>query len=327
MDRRTLLLGSLTLWLVAAPWAGAQAPTPVPRVVMVLTNTAEDHRPFTAAFLEGMRQAGQVEGRSFQLDLRFAGGDPDRLLTLVRESVAARPAVLVVAGLIAARHARDATSTIPVVVATSSDLVDAGIVKSLARPGGNITGVADLTDEISVKRLELLKAALPSASRVALLVDPDFPATPKIEARVESAASKLRIALTRVYARDRASLAIALDSLEKSRPNAVLVGGSGFLTGSAPQLIDRASALRIPVVHYWPGTVERGALLSYQVDVADNFRRAAGYVDKILKGANPGQLPIYQPTRYELVVNARVARVFGLRLPQGFLIRADRVVE
>jgi len=200
-------------------------------------------------------------------------------------------------------------------------------VKSLARPGGNITGVADLTDEIAVKRLELLKAALPSASRVALLVDPDFPATRKIEARVESAASKLRIAVTRVYARDRASLALAIDSLEKSRPNAVLVGGSGFLTGSAPQLIDRASALRIPVVHYWPGTVERGALLSYQVDVVDNYRRAAGYVDKILKGANPGQLPIYQPTRYELVVNARVARAFGLRLPQGFLIRADRVVE
>jgi putative ABC transport system substrate-binding protein len=291
----------------------------MPRVVMVLTNTAEDHRPFTEAFLEGMRQAGQVEGRTFHLDMRFAGGDPARVPTLVRDSVAQRPAVLVVAGLIAARHAHDATSTIPVVVATSSDLVDAGIVKSLARPGGNITGVADLTDEIAVKRLELLKAALPNASRVALLVDPDFPATRKIEARVESAAPKLRIALT--------SLAIALDALERSRPNAVLVGGSGFLTGSAPQLIDRASALRIPVVHYWPGTVERGALLSYQVDVADNYRRAAGYVDKILKGANPGQLPIYQPTRYELVVNARVARAFGLTLPQGFLIRADRVIE
>src|SRR5262249_26733714 len=185
------------LGVAAAPPAGGQ--TPLPRVAMVLSNTEDDHRPFVESFREGMRQAGQVEGRTFRLDTRFAGGDPDRLLAQVRDSIATRPAVIVVAGLIAARHARDATSTIPIVVATSSDLVDAGLVKTLARPGGNITGVADLTDEIAVKRLELLRAALPDASRVALLVDPDFPATPKIQARVESAASKLGIAVGRVY--------------------------------------------------------------------------------------------------------------------------------
>lgn len=325
MYRRTLLFcGIASLLPTVAFSAIAQTATQPPRVVMILGGTEASAGPFAESFLEGMRQTGQVRGRTVQIDVRYAEFTGVR--ALIHESVAESPAVLVVAGLTAARYARDATTMVPVVVATSSDLVDAGIVQSLARPGGNITGVSDLTDEITVKRLQLLKAALPNASRVVLLVNPEFPATAKIEARVQAAAPSLRLNVTSLFAKDRASLEKALDSLEKSPPDALMVTDA-LAVQNAVELIKRATLLRVPVVHFWPGTAEQGAFLSYQADVHDNFRRAAGYVDKILKGARPGDLAIYQPTRYEVVVNAKVARTLELNVPPSFLVRADRVIQ
>lgn len=282
MYRRGLLLCGMTSLLAALAFSAvAQTATKLPRVVMILGGTETSAGPFAESFLEGMRQAGQIPGRTVQIDLRYAEFAAVR--PLINEVVAESPAMLVVGGLSAARYARDATTTVPVVVATSSDLADAGIVQSLARPGGNITGISDLTDEITVKRLELLKAALPSASRVVLLVNPEFPAT--------------------------------------------LIATDALAVQLAAELIKRATALGIPVVHFWPGTAEQGAFLSYQADVHDNFRRAAGYVDKILRGTKPSDLPIYQSARYELVVNAKVARTLGLTLPPSFLARADRVIQ
>ena len=325
MYRRGLLLCGITSLLAAVAFSAiAQTSTKLPRVVMILGGTETSAGPFAESFLEGMRQAGQVRGRTVQIDLRYA--EFAAVQPLINEVVAESPAVLVVGGLSAARYARDATTTVPVVVATSSDLADAGIVQSLARPGGNITGISDLTDEITVKRLELLKAALPNASRVVLLVNPEFPATPKIEARVQAAAPSLGLKVSSVSAKDRASLGKALDSLEKSPPD-TLVATDALAVQLAAELIKQATALRIPVVHFWPGTAEQGALLSYQADVHDNFRRAAGYVDKILKGTRPSDLPIYQSARYELVVNVKVARTLELTLPPSFLARADRVIQ
>ena len=326
MRRRALLLICVLLFSIAVLPADAQTTAPLPRVVMIVAGSQE-FLSLKESFLEGMRQAGQIEGQTFVLQMRYGTGEAARNAALVKEAVAERPDVLVVGGLTTARNARDATSTIPVVVATSSDLADAGIVTSLAHPGGNITGVSDLADETSVKRLELLKAALPKASRVVLLNNPDFPATPKIEARVDRAALPLGITITRLYARDRASLLAAIESLAQSRPDAVLIGGDGLFVVNSHELIARATALRVPVVYYWPGTAEQGAIFSHQADIRDNFRRAGGYVDKILKGAKPGDLPIYQPTRYELVVNAKVARSLGIAFPQSFLLRADRVID
>jgi len=326
MDRRTLLLSGLASLLSAVAFPARAQAAPPPRAVVISGGTEENSRLFTESFLEGMRQAGQVEGRTVQIDLRYSDGDPARMRALIRESVAESPAVLVVAGLIAARHARDASTTVPIVVATSSDLVDAGIVKSLAHPGGNITGISDLTDEATIKRLELLKAAIPGASRVALLINPEFPATPKIEARVRTAAPALRIGVTWLYASDRASLEKAVDSLAKAPPDALFVTDSLAVQHGA-ELIKRATVLRVPVVHFWPGTAEQGALLSYQADVQDNFRRAAGYVDQILRGAKPGDLPIFQPTRYTLIVNVKAARALGLTIPQSLLLRADEVIR
>ena len=325
MYRRALLLCGLATLVpgVAFPAFG-QTATKSPRVVIVMGGTEESAGPFVESFLEGLRQTGLVRGRTVQIDVRYA--EFANVRARIQEAVAESPAVLVVGGLSAARYARDATATVPIVVATSSDLVDAGIVQSLARPGGNITGISDLTAEVTVKRLGLLRDALPNASRVALLVNPEFPSTKKIEASVRAAAPSLHLKATSISANDRASMERALDSLETSRPDALIVTDA-LAVQLRVELIGRATKLRVPVVHFWPGTAEEGALLSYQADVHDNFRRAAGYVDKILKGTNPGDLPIYQSARYELVVNAKVARALGVTLPPSFLIRADRVIQ
>ena len=284
-------------------------------------------KPFRDRFLHGMRELGQAEGRTFRLEFQYAYGEPSRSVTLIREAIASRPDVLVVAGLTNAQRARETTKTVPVVVATSSDLVDAGIVASFARPGGNITGITDQADEATVKRLEILKELIPGLSRVALLSNPEFPATAKIERRVRAAAGTLGITVLPLYAKDRASLVLAVDSLEKSRPGALLVSGDALFTNNAQQIIERATAQRVPVAYYWPGTAEMGALFSHQADIQKNYERAAYYVNRILKGAKPSDLPIEQPTRYELVLNRKAAMAFGITIPLTVLLRADRVIE
>jgi putative ABC transport system substrate-binding protein len=327
MRRRSALVACATVgWAAAMPSHG-QRRAGVPRVALILTASAEATRPFREQFVAGMRDAGQITGETYELQVLLGDGDPARSEAHLRRAVAERAAVIVVGGLLLARQARDATSTIPVVVATGSDLHEAGIVRSLARPGGNITGISDLTDEAAVKRLELTRAALPNARTVALLTNPDFPATPKIESRVTAAAQALGLTVLRLQARDRPSMVRAVDSLRDGRADVLLVGGDALMTANRAEVIKRALAARVPVVYYWPRTAEQGALFSLQPDVEDNFRRAAGYVDRILRGTPPGELPIQQPTRYELVVNAKVARSLGIVLPGSFLLRADRVIE
>lgn len=328
MNRRELVIVFLGICGWAATHGTAQTATPqLPRVIVIASGDEAGFRPFGDSFLKGMRQFGQKEGASFRLEIRYANRDTTRLPALIRDALQGRPDVIVVGGLLAARHARDATNTIPVVVATSSDLVDAGIVKSFASPGGNITGVSDLADELAEKRLELLKEALPNASRVALLLNPQFPASPKIERRVRAAAGPLGIAISRLDATNPTSLMAALDSLQQSRPDALLVGGDTLHVQWAREIIERAKTVRVPVIHYWPGTAEMGALVSHQADIFYNYQRAAYYVDRILKGAKPGDLPIEQPTRYELVVNKKTATAFNLTIPRSIVLRADRVIE
>lgn len=328
MKRRDLTLGLLATGLAVATHARAQpAASRPPRVVIIATGDETFFRSSRDRFLQGMRTLGHVEGRTYRFEVQYADREPARSATLIREAVAGRPDVLVVTGLTNARRARETTKTVPVVVATSSDLVDAGIVASFAHPGGNITGITDLADEAAVKRLELLNELVPRLSRVALLNNPEFPATAKIERRVRTAADTLGITVLPLYARDRASLALAVDSLEKLRSGALLVGADALFTSNAPQIIGRATALRVPVAHYWPGTAEMGALFSHQADIDGNFERAAYYVDRILKGAHPSDLPIEQPTRYELVLNRKVALAFGIPIPSAVILRADRVID
>ena len=323
MKRRDALRLIVCALAVPPRLALAQAMRPA-RIVMILGGSEAGARPFLERFEDGMREAGHVRAKTFVLDVRY-WIEAARLESLMRESISERPDVVVVGGLSAARQARDATSTIPIVVATASDLVDAGVVKSFARPGGNITGISDLVDEAAAKRLELVRAALPHAKRVALLTNPDFPASPKIERRVAAAAPGLGFTIMPLRAADRATLFAAVDTMAQLRPDALLIGGDPLF--NSDEFMERATATLIPVIHYWPGTAQKGALLSYEADVLDNFRRAAGYVDRILKGAKPGDLPIYQPTRFTLVVNLKTAKALGLELPQALLQRADEVIR
>jgi putative ABC transport system substrate-binding protein len=318
MDRRAALR-SLAACLAAAARPTASAARSIPHVVLLLWGSEAAGGSFVESFRQGLREAGHAEGRTLKLDVRF--NPLSRLDRVMRDTLAERPDVLVVGGLAAAKRARELTTTVPVVVATASDLVDGGVIASYSRPGGNVTGVADLTDEAAAKRLELIRAALPAAKRVALLVNPAFPATPKIESRVREAAKVLGFDIVPLRAGDPATVAAAVESMATSRPDALLLGGDpAFNTGD---FIPRATALRVPVVHYWPGMAEKGALISYEVDVHDNFRRAAGYVDRILKGAKPADLPVYRPTTYLLKVNLSAARELGIALPAAFMQRVD----
>jgi putative ABC transport system substrate-binding protein len=328
VKRREVMLGLLAIVTAIATQAGAQTTaSPVPRVVIISGGDEVFFRPFRDSFLRGMRALGLAEGRTFRLEVQYAHGEPARSVTMIREVIAGRPDVLVVAGLTNAQRAREATKTVPVVVATSSDLVDAGIVASFAHPGGNITGITDLADEATAKRLELLKARIPNLSRVALLNNPEFPATAKVESRVRAAAGTLGITVLPLYAKDRASLTLAVESLGKLRPGALLIGEDTLFTSNARQIIERATALRVPVAYYWPGTAEMGALFSHHADIQKNYERAAYYVDRILKGTKPSELPIEQPTRYELVLNRKVATTFGITIPSTVLLRADRIID
>lgn len=326
MDRRATLL-ALAGWAASRVAGGQTTPASLPRVAFLSNRSASDASPFAQRFVDGMRQLGYVENRNYVLDRRYADNEQSKIAPAIRAAVASQPDVLVVTGLYAAREARDATKTLPIVVATGSDLVDAGIVQSYARPSGNITGVADLTDEASIKRLELLKAALPKAQRIGLVTNPDFPATAKIEKSLDGAARRLAIGLIIVHANDRQSLLAAFDALAKARVDAVLVGGDNNTTANAADAIAYATSLRLPIAYFWPGTAEMGALFSYQADVLGNFERAAWYVVRVLKGAKPGDLPIELPKRYELIVNRKAAADLGIMLPVAFLQRADLVLD
>ena len=327
LRRKSIL--AMVAAVLGLPQAGtAQSPAQsLPRVVIVTIGDEVGFRPFRDHFLNGMRRSGQTEGVTFRLEILYGNRDNTKAPGLIKEAVAGNPAVLMVYGLSAAKYARDASRTVPVVVATSSDLVDAGVVRSYAHPGGNVTGISDLSDELTVKRLELIRKAMPNASRVALLVNPNFPATPKIERRVQESAAAMRIEVTSLYATDPQSLIEAIDSLKGKRIDALLLGGDALFVIRAKELIERANAMRVPVVHYWPGTVEMGALMSHQARVFRNVELAAEYVNRILKGANPGELPVQQPTEYDLVINARVAKGYGMQIPQSVLLQATSVIE
>jgi ABC-type uncharacterized transport system substrate-binding protein len=310
----------------AAPEAHSDV-SHLPRVVVVSNGDEANARPFVDRFDQGMKALGHVEGRTFRLEILYANLEPARADSLIKQAVASRPRVIIVTGLTNARRARHASGTVPIVVATGSDLVNAGVVNSLAKPGGNITGITDLADEVALKRLDLIKEMLPNLKHLALLNNPDFPAAAKIESRVRSAAGPLGITVAALHARDRASLGKAIESLKTSRAEVLLVGGDALFAVNAQQLIEAATAARTPVVHYWPGTAEMGAVLSYHADIHKNWERAAFYVDRILKGARPGDLPVEEPTRYELVVNRKAAKALGVEVPQKLLFRADRVLE
>ena len=326
MDRRIILkIAALTL---AAPGrAIAQGPRRYRAGCLYLADEAFI-RPFQEAFLAGMRERGYVVGRNLDVDLRSARGDERRLPGLADELIALKPDVLLGIEAIAALF-RSKTTTIPIVLASSADPVAAGLVQSLARPGTNVTGMANMYDVLIGKHIELLTEILPKATRFALINDPLIPGTARFEEAAHAAARAKGLTLSIARVRDLASVREAFAALEKDRPQGIVVVPSGRMNQLRHEVIDEVRRLRVPAISALPPAAwtEIGGLMSYSADLLDSFRRAASHVDRILKGARPGDLPVEQPTKFEFVVNLKAAREIGLTIPQSVLLRADRIIE
>jgi putative ABC transport system substrate-binding protein len=328
MDRRAFL-GALGAGLLAAPLsAGAQPAGRVYRIGYLASSSANAR--FAEAFREGLRELGWVEGQNIVIESRFAEGKFERLPALAAELVRLKVDVLVGDSTPSSVAAKDATGTIPIVFAASADAVGSGLVASLARPGGNITGLSFLGPETVAKCLQLLKEAVPGITRVAVLSHPGNPseATRKIILKeTEAAARALAVRLQFLEARGPDDFERAFSEMARARVGGLTVVTSIMFFSERRRLVELAAKSRLPAVYPWREPVDAGGLLAYGPNLPDLYRRAAGYVDRILKGAKPADMPVEQPTKFELVINLKAAKAIGLTIPQSVLARADAVIE
>jgi len=331
MKRRRLLLIAVAACIAATATHTAFAQQPrVWRVGFIVGS----ERPASIAayengnaFVQGMRELGYVDGRNLLIEWRFAGASASALGQHAAELVKLNVDVIVSAGTRATREAQKATQTIPIVAATVGDALTTGVASSLARPGGNVTGFTSLAVDLSQKQLELLGSVAPRRAVVAVLVNPDNPAHATSLKRLTSAAAKNSSTVVPVEARAGADLAQIVATAARGGANALIVSRDPFFNARQRAIASAAMSNRLVSIGGLQTYSEAGGLLSYGTDVTENFRRAAGYVDKILKGARPGDLPIEQPTKFELVVNLRTAKALGITVPQSVLLQATRVIE
>ena len=321
---------AVVLNLTLAPLAAeAQQAGQAARIGYLAANlTVSPH--MTEAFRQGLRDLGYVDGRSVVIEYRDAEGKYDRLPARAAELVALKVDVIVAADTPAALAAKQATRTLPIVFIGAGDPVTIGLVTSLARPGGNVTGLSLLAPELVGKRLELLKQAVPGVGRVAALWQPGFVGerTEKdMLKEVEVTARALGVRLQFVEARGPADFDRAFSDMTRARADALTVLGSAMFANERRRVVDLAAKNRLPGVYGFREYVDAGGLMAYGPNVADLFQRAATYADKILKGAKPGDLPVEQPTKFELVLNLKTAKALGLTIPQSVLVRADQVIE
>ena len=283
--------------------------------------------PYEEAFLTGLRELGFERGRNLVYDVRYCDGDPSRLPALVDELIALKPDLLVGIEQIA-KVMRSKSATIPIVLTHSTDPVAAGLAKTLARPGGNVTGMAALTETMSAKSLEILAEIVPRMRTVAVILDPNVPAAANIEHHMQEAARVKRAKAVFYRVRDRAEVVQAFAAMERDRPDGIVnASGSGTLFGERKLFADNALRLRIPYAPATMVSVEDGGLFAYGASLSGLFRQAASHAARILKGANPAELPIEQASKFELVINLKTARALGLKISQSVLLRADRVIE
>jgi putative ABC transport system substrate-binding protein len=326
MNRRDTLIALLALGL--APFHAKAQQARIPRIGYSSTGHASSPTPLLEAFRQGLRDLGYVEGKNILVEYRYAEFKDDRMPILVNELVQLKVDVLVVPTLGAVRAARQATRTIPIVMVAQDDPVATGIVDSLARPGANITGLYRLQRELGGKRLELLAESIPRFSRVAILWDPDSDTAALGFKEYEAAARSLKIPLQSLEVRSKnPDFEGAIQAAARGRASALITVTSNTPFQRQKQIAELAIKHRLPSMFEGNSWVEAGGLMSYSTDDAEVFRRAAVYVDKILKGAKPADLPIEQPTKFELVLNLKTARAMGITLPQSILFRADRVIE
>ena len=274
-----------------------------------------------------MRELGYIEGRNITIEYRYAQGKLDQLSALAADFVRLKVDVIVTGGSTATRAAKEATLTIPIVMSQDNDPVGSGFIVSLARPGGNITGLSTLRPELSGKRLELLKEIIPKLSRVAVLGDSDNPGDAEGLRETELAAGALGLKLQYLNIRAPKDIEPAFREARKGSADAALVLGGPVLNVQPAEAANAAAKSRLPTVYVRRNFVEAGGLMSYGVNVADLHRRAALYVDKILRGANPAEMPVEQPNKFELVINLKAAKQIGLTIPPNVLSRADKVMR
>jgi putative tryptophan/tyrosine transport system substrate-binding protein len=312
-----------------APLAARAQSHKAPRVgVLWHAGSAEEEGVYLAALREGFDELGYVEGKTLVLENRFPNEQPERMLTMAKELVALPVDVLVAVTAPSALAAQSATATIPIVFVVVPDPVAAGLVSSLSRPGGNITGTSHITVELSAKRLQMLKEAIPTLSRVALLVNPtDQLMSPRYIAESQTAAAALGIAVRAVEARGKDDFEQAFNGIVGDRLEAVSVGANGLFFQARDIMARMALERRLPLIAYSKETFDAGAFMSYGADQIPIFRRTATYVDKILKGTKPADIPVELPTQFQFRINLRTAKALGLTVPTSLIATADEVTE
>ena len=326
MHRRAFL-GAVAGSVLVAPLATAAQPASGKGPLIGLLDYATPDAArlgWWTAFRQGLRELGYVEGQSVRFEARWAQGRPERLPGLAAELVGLRVDVIVTGGGEAARAAKQVTATVPIVMATGGDPVKLGVIESLARPGGNVTGVSSLSSQLIAKRVELLRELLPKVSRVAVLWDETPNARISVQ-ELEAAARAVGIGIHPIGVHGPNDFARAFSEAAGAR--ALIVVASSFLFTERKRLADLALKHRLPTAFGAREYVEAGGLFSYAVNYPDQFRRAASYVDRILRGARPADLPVEQPTTFELAINLKTARALGLTIPQSLLQRANQVIE
>ena len=323
-------LGSFALCaLLVALCASVQAQQlrRVPRIGFLSSRSPDAEKSRLAAFQQGLQKLGYSAGKNILIEQRYAAGKFDRLPDLAAELVGLKVDVLVTTGTPAAHAAKNATSTIPIVIGNAGDPVGTGLVASLARPGGNVTGLSVLNTELSGKRLELLKEVVPTASRVAVLLNPANSINPLQLKEIQSAAPALGVTLHSLEVKGTDDIDRAFTAMKKERTGALIVLGDPLLETHRTRIAELAVKSQLPAIYSLAPYVEAGGLMSYGTNFDDLYRRAATYVDKILKGAKPADLPVEQPTKFEFVINLKAAKQIGLTIPPNVLARADRVIR
>jgi putative ABC transport system substrate-binding protein len=327
LDRRTFV-SLLTSGLLAAPLAaGAQQPGKVTPIGYLSGPSLSANAARIEAFRRGLRDLSYVEGENIVIEWRSADGKLDRLPALAAELVRLKVAVIVTSGGALTRRAKEATSTIPIVMTNDPDPVGDGFVASLARPGGNITGLSTFAPELTGKRLEILREVVAKLSRVAVLGSSTATGYAQTIKEIEAAAKAFKMQLQFIDVLHAEDLETAFRAASKGRAQVVLTLNSAILGSQRAQIAELAVKNRLPVMYHQSEFVEAGGLMFYGVNLPDLSRRAATYVDKIFKGAKPGDLPVQQPTKFELVINLKTAKTLGLTIPPSLLQRADQVIE
>jgi putative ABC transport system substrate-binding protein len=317
-----LLGGAAVAWPIAAR---AQQPA-MPVIGFVNGASPDGYAPMVAAFRQGLKESGYVEGQNVTIEFRWAEGHYDQLSAMIADLVRRQVSVMV-ANTPANLVAKAATSTIPIVFTTGTDPVQFGLVASLNRPGGNVTGVTSLTEDVAPKRLELVHELIPSATIIGFLVNPRNPNAEHLTRASQAAAAKLGLQLDVVHASSEVELGEAFTSFLQKRPGALVISADAFFNSLNEPIIKLAARYKLPVVYHERDSVAGGGLISYSGSITDSYHLAGEYVARILKGDKPSGLPVQQVTKVELAINLKTAKALGLTIPQSLLLRADEVIE